>query len=224
MKSLNTILIPLLLIFYIHSINAQTINWKALDSIRHIINTNLGLDYSISYGLGYGYKLNTKLPIIINGNFSIPSGEKLVDDVKAKIGGQIRWLNKSKFVGAVAVYGIYRRHETRYVRLQNFGSEVKVMFGYYQSKWFVAAELGFDKAIVTHFKHSQEFRENIFVDVIDGWYEPATGGNFSYGLLTGYSLTRADITLNAGRVISQDFKTAPLFPFYLNLGFNYRLH
>ena len=29
-----------------------------------------------------------------------------------------------------------------------------VTAGYYQRKWFVAGEAGFDKAIVTHFKHS----------------------------------------------------------------------
>ena len=61
--------------------------------------------------------------------------------------------------------------------LANFGSDLSSTIGYYKPKWFVATEVGFDKAIVTHFKHSDLFKEH-FPDVKDGWYEPATGGNF----------------------------------------------
>jgi len=223
MKKLNIIIAFIAFVFCIQKVNAQIINWNTVGNTKHIINANFGLDYSLSYGIGYGYTLNTKLPIVINANFSMPAGETLFDDFKTKIGGQILLLNTANFRGAVAIHGIYRRHETELVRLQNFGSEMKGTFGYYKSKWFVAAEVGFDKAIVTHFKHSQEFRENVYAEVADGWYEPATGGNFSYGLQTGYSFKKTDLTLSLGKVISQDFKTAPLLPFYLNLGFNYRL-
>lgn len=223
MNKLKIIISFIAFVFCIQKVNAQIINWNTVGNTKHILNANFGLDYSVSYGIGYGYKLNTKLPIVINANFSMPSGETLLDDFKTNIGGQILLLNKSNFRGAAAIHGIYRRHETELVRLQNFGSEVKGTFGYYKSKWFVAAEAGFDKAIVTHFKHSQEFREDVYAEVVDGWYEPATGGNFSCGLQTGYSFKKTDLTLSVGKVISQDFKTAPLLPFYANLGLNYRL-
>lgn len=223
MKKLTITLIFIFFVFCLPKANAQIINWNTVGSTKHILNISLGLDYSVSYGISYGYKLNTKLPVVIDANFSMPSGETLLDDFKTKVGGQIQVFNISNFRGAVALYSIYRRHETRLVRLQNFGSETKGTFGYYKSKWFVAAEAGFDKAIVTHFKHSQAFREYVYADVVDGWYEPATGGNFSYGLQTGYSFKKTDLTLNLGKRISQDFKTAPLLPFYLNLGLNYRL-
>jgi len=222
MKTLTTIYLLLILTFHFSTSIAQTLNWKALDSSQHIINANLGFDYSLSFGVGYAYKLNTKLPIVLNADFSMPSGEKAFDDFKSKIGGQICLLNKSNFVGSISIFGIYRKYQTNLVRLQNFGSDMKGTFGYYKPKWFVAAEVGFDKAIVTHFKHSQKFKDEIYVNVVDGWYEPATGGNFYYGLSTGYSFKKADITVNLGKVISQDFKTSPLLPFYLNLGYNYR--
>ena len=222
MSKLTIIIFFMAFVFCLQKLNAQIINWGRVGSTQHILNAKFGLDYSVSFGIGYGYKLNTKLPIVVNANFSMPSGETLFDDFKTKIGGQIQFLNKSSFMGALAIYGIYRRHETELMRLQNFGSDMKGTFGYYVSKWFVAAEAGFDKAIVTHFKHSQTFRENIYAEVVDGWYEPATGGNFYYGLQTGYSLEKADVTLNLGRVITQDFKTTPFIPFHLNVGFNYR--
>ncbi|TAE89025.1 MAG: hypothetical protein EAY81_02520 [Bacteroidetes bacterium] len=211
------------LISHFNTVFSQTLNWKLSDSTNHILNANVGLDYSVSYAIGYGYKLNTKLPIVLNANFSLPSGENLLDDFKTKIGGQICLVNKSNFVGAVSLFGIYRKYQTGLVRIQNFGSDIKGTFGYYKKSWFIATEIGFDKAIVTHFKHTQKYKDEIYADVVDGWYEASTGGNFYYGLQGGYSFKKLDMTINIGKVVSQDFKTAPFLPFYLNLGVNYRI-
>ncbi len=97
------------------------------------------------------------------------------------------------------------------------------VIGYYKPKWFVAGEVGFDKAIVTHFKHSENFI-NDFPNTQDGWYEPSTGGNFHYGIQTGYSFKNSDLTLTIGNFITQDFKTTPLIPYYFKLGYNYRIN
>lgn len=223
MKKINILVLFLILTFHFIPTSAQTLNWNSLDSSKHIVNANFGLDYSVSYGFGYGYKLNTKLPIVLNANFSMPSGEQVFDDFKTKIGGQVCLLNKSNFAGSVSIFGIYRKYHTNLVRLQNFGSDIKGTIGFYKPRWLVAAEFGFDKATVTHFKHSQKFRDEIYADILDGWHEPATGGNLYYGLQAGCSIKRADITLNFGRVISQDFKTSPFLPYYLNLGYNFRI-
>ncbi len=220
MKKIKFLGLLVILIAQYSNTNAQMLNWKALDSTKHILNANFGLDYSVSYGLGYGYKLNTKLPIVLNAIFSMPSGKSMFDDFKTKIGGQVRLFNKFNFAGSVSIYGVYRKHQTNLVRLQNFGSDMKGVIGFYKPKWFVAVEVGFDKAIVTHFKHSQKYKDEVYADVVDGWYEPATGGNFYYGLQVGKSFKRADITFNLGKVISQDFKTSPFLPYYINLGYN----
>lgn len=219
------ILIAFILTFFIYQKGmTQTVNWNAIEETKHIITVGVGWDYSVSYSLGYAYQLKTKVPIMLTTNFSIPSGEKLLDDFKTKIGGQILLLNKSNLKGSITFNGIYRRYENPLVRMQNFGSELKGTFGYYKPKWFVAGEFGFDKAIVTHFKHSKTFKETIFSDVKDGWYEPSTGGNFMYGIQTGYSFNKSDVTLNIGMVTTQDFKTTPLIPYYLMLGYNYRIN
>lgn len=223
MKAIR-ILIGLILSFFIHQKSiAQTVNWNTLENSRHIITAGIGWDYSVSYSLGYAHQLKIKVPTLLNATFSIPSGKMLLDDFKTKIGGQVLLLNKSNLKGSIGLNGIYRRYESPLVRLQNFGSELKGTFGYFKPKWFVAGEVGFDKAIVTHFKHSKMFREIIFSDVKDGWYEPATGGNFLYGIQTSYSFNKSDITLNMGMVTTQDLKTTPLIPYYFMLGYNHRL-
>ena len=221
MKSLIIIIVSFC---FLQAINGQTINWNTLDSSKHIVTAGFGWDYSVSYSVGYGYKLNAKLPIVLNFNFIKASGENHLDDFKTKIGGQIVLLNLSNIKGAITLNGVYRRYQNDLVRLQNFGSEMRGAFGYYKPKWFIAIEAHFDKAIVTHFKHSDRYREDIYSDVIDGWYEPATGGNFSYGFQAGYSFRKSDITFNFGKIITQDFETTPLIPFYLRLGYNYKIN
>ena len=116
--------------------------------------------------------------------------------------------------------GIFRRYESEYVRLVNFGSEFSTAIGYYKPRWYTAAEFGFDKAIITHFKHDNTIRE-YYPEIQDWWYIP-TGGNFFYGLQVGYSFKSCDLYLKGGKTITQDFKTTAMIPFYVNVGFNKR--
>lgn len=224
MKATRILIAFILPLFIYQKGIAQTLNWNALQDSKHIITAGIGWDYSISYSLGYAYQLKTKVPIVLTTNSSIPSGEKLLDDFKTKIGGQILLLNKSNLKGSITFNGIYRRYENPLVRLQNFGSELKGTLGYFKPKWLVAGEVGFDKAIVTHFKHTETFKETFFSDVKDCWYDPSTGGNLIYGIQTGYSFNKSDITFNIGMVTTQDFKTTPLIPYYLMLGYNHRIN
>jgi hypothetical protein len=203
---------------------SQNINWATLKSNqKNMLHINAGWDYGLVYGLGYSHQIKSKMPVLLNVSYSFPSGGKLFDDFKTKTGGQVRLYRISNFQFSASIYGIYRRYENPLVHLQNFGSEMTAVIGYYKPKWFIAGEVGFDKAIVTHFKHSQSFKDNVNANVKDGWYEPATGGNFNYGIQTGYSFKHNDITLKIGKVITQDFKTTALIPYYLQLGYNLKI-
>lgn len=123
----------------------------------------------------------------------------------------------------IAVNAIYRRYETPLVRLQNIGSEMKGVFGYYKQKWFVAAEIGFDKAVVTHFKHSQFSRKTSFKRYkMAGLNLPPEEISFTaYRQVISFS--NCDLTFSIGKTTTQDFMTAPIIPYYLGLGFNYKL-
>jgi len=220
MKHFNILIACTLVFIQPAKIFSQEINWSNLPAEkRHLVNINAGIDYGLTYGARYGYQLRSKMPGIMVLDLSVPSGDNLVDDFKTKIGGYIRFYQVKNFQFSAKIMGVFRRYENLSARLLNFGSDMGLVAGYYQRKWFVAGEAGFDKAIVTHFKHSALYKEN-FPSVQDGWFEPATGGNFYYGLQTGLSLKRNDIYLKAGKVLTQDFSTAPMVPFYLQLGYN----
>ena len=223
MKNLIYPIAVLAITIFFGTANAQTINWASLkEENKHIINANLGWDYGVTYGLGYGYQFKTWVfPTLANIEYSAPSGEQKFDDFKTKLGIQIRLAELYNFQVSAKIQGVFRRYESEMVRLLNFGSDMTVMAGYYRKIWFVAAEGGIDKSIVTHFRHSQRAKER-YPDVVGGWYQPSNGGNFYYGLQAGISFWKNDIYVKAGNVINQNFETTPIIPNYAQVGYNFR--
>lgn len=221
MKNHKEYILILVLTLFISSGNAQTINWANLKKEnKNILNASFGIEYGVIYGLGYSHQIQAGLfPVVFNLEYSFPSGNKAYDDFKTKIGGNIRWFDYHGFQFSTKIHGVFRRYENDFNRLVNFGSDMSGIIGYYRSGLFVAGEVGFDKAVVTHFRHSEEYK-NQYPDVVDGWYEPATGGNFYYGLQAGFSFWKQDIWLRAGKILTQDYKTTPMIPFYGQLGLN----
>lgn len=202
---------------------AQVINWQNVSKQdKHLLHANAGAAYGVTAGLGYHHLIPVKnYPLWIGGELSMPAGNELADDFKLKLGGQIRIVVFNHFQFSARVEGLSRRYHNQSVTLFNFGSDFAETLGYYRKHWFLGAEVGFDKAIATYFKHSDWYKNNIYDNVQDGWYEPATGGNFYYGLQGGFSMKKADITLKTGKVLQQDFKSQPLLPFYGQLGVNF---
>lgn len=201
---------------------SQEINWAQLPIKQsHIININVGLEHGTVIGVGYGYQLNTKIPIIINAQFSKPFGYTFLDDFKTKLGIQSKVFSTNNFAVTIKAYGSFRRFESSTVRLSNFGSEFSTSIGFYKPKWFIAGEFGFDKAITTYIKNGKELKE-YYPDIKDGWYVP-TGGVFFYGIQSGYSFKANDLTLGIGVFSAQDFKSSTTLPYYLNIGYNKRL-
>ncbi|GIZ07755.1 hypothetical protein [Flavobacterium sp. UMI-01] len=213
----------LILIFLFIVSNAQVINWGNIEQ-NNTISTGIGLEYGSIYSFGYGHKIdNGKSPIILNTEIAIPFGEKKIDDFKTKVGGIIRILKFKNLNIGLKINGVFRVYNNDFVRILNFGSDFSTTIGYYKPKWFIATEFGFDKAIVSNFTHSALYKSN-FTDVKDGWYEPSTGGNFYYGIQSGYSFKKHDITFKVGKIFAQDFKTPPLIPYYLQLGYAIRFN
>jgi len=200
---------------------SQAINWRSFNAEqKHIIGLETGWDYGLTFGAGYGYRLKTKLPVLLNAHYSFPSGKTLFDDLKIKGGVQMEVCKVGGFSATLTAHGILRRFENSYARLVNFGSEFSAVAGYYRLKWYAAGAFGFDKAIATHIRHGSEYREHA-PGAQSGWYIP-TGGNFHYGLQAGISGRKTDVSLALRRMVSQGFETAPFIPYYANLGVNRR--
>lgn len=195
------------------------VNWRSLDQ-KQFIQVNTGLENGYVIGIGYGYKLPIRRNLLLSADYSFPTGNRLVDDFKIRLGAQsevVRWRHWSVTVRA---YSIFRRYENAFASISNFGSEFSMVAGYAKPRWQVMGEFGFDKAITSHIKNT-DVMKNIYPNAKDGWYVP-TGGNFFFGLLSSYSFGRQDLFLRAGKMANQDLETPLFLPFYLRIGFNHR--
>lgn len=200
---------------------AQAINWKSFaENQKHMANLSTSWDYAATLGAGYAYRMETKLPAVLNAQFSLPAGNDLADDFKAKLGFQVRVFQAGNFQGTVSLFGIYRQFQSDLAKFQNFGSEFTGTIGFYKARWFVATEFGFDKAIVTRVKNSDQMRQN-YPGVRDGWYVP-TGGNFMFMLQTGYSFKVFDLYVKVGKIIDQNLRSSATVPLTGQLGINVR--
>lgn len=215
------VLTALLLLGALQITCAQSINWRAFKTEQHhLVYLHTGWDYGLTLGAGYGHKFNTRWPILANVAFSAPAGENIFDDFKTKIGAQVEVARVGGFSATVKAYCPIRRYENTRVKLFNFGSEFSGVLGFYRSRWFVAGEFGFDKAIATHIQHTERAEES-YPGIQSGWYVP-TGGNYFYGLQAGFSFRGNDLTLKAGKLVSQGFKTMPFIPMFAEVGYSRR--
>ncbi|MGZ3939548.1 MAG: hypothetical protein ACXVLT_13090 [Flavisolibacter sp.] len=221
MKQANLLILIAVLSLLFRPSFAQTINWKNLTpSQQHVANLNVGFDNSSTAGLGYGYHLRSKLPVLLNLEFSIPFGDKLFDDLKTKIGAQANLIHTGDFFTTLKAYSIIRRYQNDLVRIIDFGSEFSATAGIYEHRWFAAGEFGFDKAITSQLQHSSLAKE-YSPGLQSGWYIP-DGGNFFYGAQLGYTFHHTDLYAKLGRTVNQNWKTEATVPFYCQLGFTRR--
>jgi hypothetical protein len=213
-----------ILLLTTHALHAQVNNWSTSDKEKqHIVGTAFGADFGVVSSFVYGYKTRMlKRPVITGVEFSFPYGEKMMDDWKVKAGGQIKLIGTGPLAFSARVQFVTRRYQNDLVKMIGFGSDLALTGGYYKRKWFVAAEAGFDKAIVTQLRHTEKMRENYAAR--DGWYM-STGGNFYYGIQAGLHAGRCWLFyLRGGKVMEQDFKHSPTLPLYAQIGINRTFH
>ena len=200
---------------------AQNINWKMFSTgPASTLSINAGVDYGVAFGVAYGRRVSTRLPVLVSADYSQPAGDRLADDLKVRSGLQVEVMRVGGFSATVKVHGVFRRFESTQALLQNFGSEFAGIAGYYTRRSFVAGEVTFDKAIITHVKHLKAATD-LNPALVSGWYIP-TGGNLLTGVQTGVTLGRTDLTFRAGQAVNQDLATKPLIPFYTQLSYGIR--
>ena len=125
------------------------------------------------------------------------------------------------FSATIRIFGIFRRYQTQLVRITSVGSEFGVLAGYYRPTWYATGELGFDKSITSHLKHSDVMRA-FFPAIKDGWYIPS-GGNYYYGIQGGKTIEESvELSLRLGATDAQFHDTDAAVPYYLQLGMGIR--
>lgn len=196
----------------------QNVNWRSIDTKqKNLIYLNLGYDFGGTVQVGYGRSLQVFRPVVLSLDYSIPMGERLLDDFKVRYGAQMEVFKWHKFAFTAKVLGNFRRFENDLVRMAGFGTELSGLVGYYKPEWHIAAEFGYDKSIVSGLKHAGRMKE-IYSDVKDGWYQPS-GGHFFYGIQASKTVSKSlEASLRLGATNAEGNHEDPLVPFYAQLG------
>jgi hypothetical protein len=199
---------------------AQVLNYGTLDAERpQVAHAEIGLDHGIVTSGGYGrvLPLADRL-LVLDATLTFPFGKFDLNDYEIRttaatpLVGNERW----KLVGRVSP--TLRGTKNDFVRLTGFATDFGLLGGYYAPRGFVAAGLGFDWAISTHVKHSDEYRDRVYEDAQSGWYA-TPGGEFHADLEGGITFGRVDVTLRLAHVRDVRLKPA-MIPVAAGLGVN----
>lgn len=197
---------------------SQNVNWRSLgDDQRNMVQLDAGYDFGAIARVGYSRSFTMVKPMIVGLEYSFPMGSALVDDFKVRLGGQIEVIQIGGFSATTKISSVFRRYETQLVRIASFGADLGIVGGYYTTGWYAAGELGFDKSIASHLKHSDIMRA-VFPGIRDGWYVP-TGGHYYYGIQGGASIGESlDLSLRLGATKAQFDDENAVIPYYAQLG------
>ena len=150
----------------------------------------------------------------------VVAGEADVRDFRARLSGQVQLVRYRGLRLAASAAAITRGTDNDLFRAVNFGADLGATGGFYRRGLFLAAEIGFDKAIITHFAHSQQYRDENYAEAKDGWYLD-NGGTWRFGVVSGVAIGRTELMLRAGVPRTQGGESLPL-PAYLSLGVGVR--
>lgn len=220
---MKNIAIIVTLVIGIASTNGQSFNFNSGDSIKHFIILETGAEYGLMFKAGYAHK--TKLldhPLIWVSDLSMPYLKFDFNDYKVKAGIQIPILLRNNWITSLNSAIIARGLETENNTSFNLGYEIGIKTGLYKSNKFIAAEAGFDHALLTHITNSDFYKENYYSEAKDGWYS-ITGGNVYYGLSGGIDLKRSLISLRLGKILDRYFDSPSDFSVYFVLGYHFKL-
>lgn len=184
---------------------------------RSRVYTTFGLDPALVSSVGYARVVPVfEHHVQFTGDVGLATAGLDAEDFRVRMGMQtslVQW--RSMRVTGSATF-ITRGTENTIYRGINFGSDFTGTVGVYREGWFASAEGGFDKAIVTHMRLSDWYRENYYPDAKDGWYIDA-GGNWHYGLAGGVAVKRTELLLRAGWHRTERYNELAT-PFYASVG------
>ena len=197
-------------------------NVARFDLERNRVYTTFGLDPALVTSLGYARVIPLRGHAFqLAGDAGVVAAGMDTRDFRARLATQtslVRW--RSLHITGSATF-LTRGTENSIYQGLNFGADFTGTLGVYRHRWFAAGEFGFDKAIVTHLKHSDWYRTHFYADAKDGWYLDA-GGTFHYGMACGLALGRAEVVGRFGWLRTEDFNELTP-PMYASLGVGFGL-
>jgi len=199
--------------------NAQNANWIQLEqTTTNIGYFNIGYDFGLTAQIGYARRWKQGHPLWLLLDYSTPMGADISDDFKLRTGGQITVYRHRRLMINTRLLANFRSYRNDLVHMSSFGSELALSLGHYGNRWHIEGELGFNKSIITHLRHTDQMKEQ-YNQIHDGWYLP-TGGHWFYGIQVGKRLGQESwLSFKFGVTDAEGEDMDPLLPRYVQIGY-----
>jgi len=201
---------------------SQEINLATLDEgSPNYVHFRTGGEYGFVAGVGYARALPfLGRTILLGGDLTAPLAGLDNGDYRLRAGALVPIVGAHQWKLAGSLEPTLRAASNDVGSMISLGADVGAVGGYYATGWFVAGELGFDYAALTHIVHSDRYRNLVFAGARDGWYSNP-GGNYRLGVQAGLSFARYDLVLRVGQL--RDMRgEKPMLPLYGTLTFDTR--
>lgn len=222
MNRITSITLGILLSMLLTRHAAAQWNLARFETERNRVYTTFGLEPALVSSLGYARVISMPgREVQLAGEVGVVTARMDRRDFRTRLGAQTSLAHWGPVRLSGSATFITRGTENTIYKGLNFGADVTGTLGMYRRGWFAAGEFGFDKAIVTHVKHTDWYRTNVYPDAKDGWYVD-TGGRYHYGLSGGLSLGSTEVVGRFGVLRTERFKeiTPPMYA-SVGLGFRY---
>ena len=217
------IFISLIIVTQMQNISAKEI-FNKMQPGRQYAYLNFEFDPTFAVVAGYARSFELKAinrSLTVSGDITFPIFLMDLKHYRVEIGSRIAFFNSERW-NILNRFSIKNKGTDNPVYSGNlFSLEEGLLFGYFSNKWYVAGEFDYEKFLLTHIKHNNWYRENVYADAKDGWYS-STGGKFTFGLQGGYTFRDViELTLRLGMYKTESFNDPVGVPFFANIGVNY---
>lgn len=200
---------------------AQDVNFAAVrPHERHLLRAGVGVEDALVTSVGYGRLLSlADRPVAVTADVDLVPVHAA--DWRLRAGAAAPLARFGRWATGGQVRGLVRSASNQVNTMTNVGVETALTAGFYDRRWFLAAQAGLDWAAATYIHHGERYRRLVYDGARDGWYA-STGTTVVYGLGGGYSFGRVDLVGRVGQRRDLALQTW-LVPFYATLGVQVRL-
>ncbi len=190
----------------------------------NVISSAIGVESGTLFSVGYQHtvhvgSLNKNMSLF--ANTTVPAGEELFNDIRVQLGASTFLLHNSNFNVSTALALTTTRSQNSLYNGTGLGLDLLITAGYYKSTWFVAAEAGADKTMLTRISHTDYYKDYFYKEAKDGWYANSAG-NLRIGVRGGVKIGRTELGLRLGTQTTMGFNKR-VIPFFAGLQAGYTL-
>ncbi len=223
----NIFLLTIISIATVLQVQSQDDRSGMLDARESAIGISTGMDYSI-LPLKLTYKRGINLldyehPFVVGVDMTVPLFSPDLRDLRARIISEATLLRKGSFEVRAGIDPMLITVNMETEQMTSVGADFHVFTGITSENWNVGMELNYNRIFSTQITHTDHYREQVFIEVVDGWYR-STASNMRIGLLINRTIDRFDVYMNGGLSKTGTFNNYLFVPtMYALLGVSVRI-